>query len=53
MFLLQAFLSVLSVDGTGVATALALLDLPRAVKAPPLECLFTLEEEIGLNGEPQ
>eukprot|EP00877_Chromochloris_zofingiensis_P012989 jgi/Chrzof1/7944/UNPLg00004.t1 len=37
-------------NGVGVATALALLDLPRAVKAPPLECLFTLEEEIGLNG---
>ena len=38
-------------NGIGVATALALLN-PSSVKSPipPLECLFTVEEEIGLQG---
>ncbi len=38
-------------NGVGVATALALLAMPATAKLPPLECLFTVEEEIGLNGE--
>eukprot|EP00752_Nemacystus_decipiens_P004012 g3675.t1 len=39
-------------NGIGVAAALTLLDLPASsgVKLPPLECLFTVEEEIGLVG---
>ena len=36
-------------DGYGVAYMLALL-LGRDVKHPPLECLFTVQEEIGLIG---
>ena len=35
----------------GVAAAMALLAQPATAKLPPLEALFTLEEEIGLNGE--
>ena len=40
-------------NGLGVATALALLDLPETAKLPPLECLFTTDEETGLTGAPQ
>ena len=35
-------------NGIGVAAALALLDMPQNVKLPPLECLFTVDEETGL-----
>lgn len=34
----------------GAATALALLDLPPSACLPPLECLFTVDEETGLTG---
>ena len=37
-------------NGIGVAAALALLDLPEDAKLPPLECLFTVDEETGLTG---
>lgn len=37
-------------NGIGVAAALALLDMPATAKLPPLECLFTVDEETGLNG---
>ncbi|KAI8466904.1 MAG: aminoacyl-histidine dipeptidase [Monoraphidium minutum] len=37
-------------NGVGVATILAVLDLPPSVPCPPLEALFTVEEEIGLVG---
>jgi di/tripeptidase len=38
-------------NGVGVATALALLALdPSEAVHPPLEALFTVEEEIGLLG---
>jgi dipeptidase D len=39
-------------NGVGVATALALLDLPPSSQhpLPPLECLFTVDEETGLTG---
>jgi len=37
-------------NGIGVAAALALLDMPQNVKLPPLECLFTVDEETGLTG---
>ena len=37
-------------NGIGVAVMLALLDMPNEVKMPPLECLFTVDEETGLNG---
>lgn len=33
-----------------MATILAVLDLPPSVPCPPLEALFTVEEEIGLFG---
>ncbi len=36
-------------NGIGVAMALALLDMPEAVHGP-LELLFTVDEERGLNG---
>lgn len=36
-------------NGIGVAMALALLDEPKAVHGP-LELLFTIDEETGLNG---
>jgi hypothetical protein len=34
----------------GVAAVLAVLDLPPGVPCPPVEALFTVEEEIGLLG---
>lgn len=34
----------------GVAAALALLDEPATTKLPPLECLFTVDEETGMTG---
>lgn len=37
-------------NGIGVAAALALLDSPKDAKLPPLECLFTVDEETGLSG---
>jgi len=37
-------------NGIGVATALALLQASVDSPLPPLECLFTVEEEIGLQG---
>ncbi len=36
-------------DGVGVAYMLAILSDETAVH-PPLECVFTVEEEVGLNG---
>jgi dipeptidase D len=39
-------------NGIGVATALALLDIDPSsgIKLPPLEALFTVDEETGLTG---
>lgn len=37
-------------DGIGVATALALLDAPWDALLPPLEALFTVVEEQGMDG---
>lgn len=39
-------------NGIGVSAALTLLDLPESsgTVLPPLECLFTVEEEVGLKG---
>jgi hypothetical protein len=37
-------------NGIGVAASLALLELPLTAKLPPLECLFTVDEETGLTG---
>lgn len=37
-------------NGIGVCAALALLDLPQSQALPPLECLFTIDEETGLTG---
>lgn len=37
-------------NGIGVAAALALLDQPAGAALPPLECLFTVDEETGLTG---
>jgi dipeptidase D len=37
-------------NGIGVAAALALLDSAADAKLPPLECLFTVDEETGLTG---
>ncbi|GIL58597.1 hypothetical protein Vafri_13481 [Volvox africanus] len=37
-------------NGIGVAAALALLSSPPSAKLPPLECLFTVDEETGLTG---
>ena len=37
-------------NGIGVAAAMALLELPANAKLPPLECLFTVDEETGLTG---
>ena len=37
-------------NGIGVAAAMALLDLPENAPLPPLECLFTVDEETGLTG---
>ena len=36
-------------DGTGVAYMLAILE-SDAIAHPPLECIFTVQEEIGLQG---
>ncbi len=36
-------------DGIGMATALALL-AAKDIEHPPLECLFTVDEETGLSG---
>ena len=36
--------------GIGVCAALALLELPPTEVLPPLECLFTIDEETGLTG---
>ena len=38
-------------NGIGVSAALALLEQPKTVKLPPLECLFTIDEETGLTGK--
>ena len=37
-------------NGIGVAAAMSLLELPATAKLPPLECLFTVDEETGLAG---
>ena len=37
-------------NGIGVAAAMALLDLPADTSLPPLDCLFTVDEETGLTG---
>jgi len=37
-------------NGIGVAAAMALLDMPSNSRLPPLECLFTVDEETGLTG---
>ncbi len=37
-------------NGIGVAAAMALLDMPENSTLPPLECLFTVDEETGLTG---
>jgi len=37
-------------NGIGVAAALSLLDMPKDTSLPPLECLFTVDEETGLTG---
>ena len=48
---MQAMGTTLGADnGIGVAAALALLTLPTSAKLPPLECLFTVDEETGLTG---
>lgn len=37
-------------NGIGVCTALAVLQLPSTTKLPPIEALFTVDEETGLTG---
>ena len=37
-------------NGIGVCTALAVLQLPATTKLPPIEALFTVDEETGLTG---
>lgn len=37
-------------NGIGVCAALALLEEPDTINLPPLECLFTVDEETGLTG---
>ncbi len=37
-------------NGIGVAASMALLDMPDTIELPPLECLFTVDEETGLTG---
>ena len=37
-------------NGVGVCCALALLSQPATRKLPPLEALFTVDEETGLTG---
>lgn len=39
-------------NGIGCAAALALLDMPATATLPPLEALFTVDEETGLTGAP-
>lgn len=34
----------------GVATIMAVLELPSTAKLPPIEALFTVDEETGLTG---
>ena len=49
--LLQAEGTTLGADnGIGVCAALALLSSDATCKLPPLECLFTVDEETGLTG---
>lgn len=36
-------------DGTGVAYMLSILD-DKTIPHPPLECVFTVQEEVGLHG---
>ena len=36
-------------DGVGIASMLAILD-DKTLKHPPLECVFTVQEEVGLFG---
>ena len=48
---LQATGTTLGADnGIGVCAALSLLSQPASVKLPPLEALFTVDEETGLTG---
>lgn len=37
-------------NGIGVALSLALMEQPSSWKAPPLEVVFTVEEETGMDG---
>uniref|UniRef100_A0A061RSB6 Aminoacylhistidine dipeptidase n=1 Tax=Tetraselmis sp. GSL018 TaxID=582737 RepID=A0A061RSB6_9CHLO len=37
-------------NGIGVAIALSVLDLPQEASLPPIEALFTVDEETGLTG---
>jgi dipeptidase D len=37
-------------NGIGVCAALAVLDLPPGAKLPPVDALFTVDEETGLTG---
>lgn len=37
-------------NGIGVCAALAVLNLPSDAKLPPIEALFTIDEETGLTG---
>lgn len=37
-------------NGLGVCTALAVLDMPSSATLPPIEALFTVDEETGLTG---
>lgn len=37
-------------NGIGVAAALAVLELDETATLPPIEALFTMDEETGLNG---
>jgi len=37
-------------NGIGLAAAMALLESPADLPLPPLECLFTVDEETGLTG---
>jgi dipeptidase D len=37
-------------NGIGVCAALAVLDLPPTARLPPIEALFTIDEETGLTG---
>mmetsp|Transcript_90345 Transcript_90345/g.279478 ORF Transcript_90345/g.279478 Transcript_90345/m.279478 type:complete len:531 (+) Transcript_90345:50-1642(+) len=37
-------------NGIGISVMLALLELPRSATLPPLEAIFTVQEETGLDG---